>query len=45
VVRGAAITGPARVAAVLGRLPRVPLLSAYFRRLAAPAEPMQVPLP
>ncbi|HEX9289656.1 MAG TPA: hypothetical protein VF904_09035 [Anaeromyxobacteraceae bacterium] len=44
VARAAAITDPARVAAVLGRLPRVPLLRAHLRRLAAAVEPRQVPL-
>jgi hypothetical protein len=43
-VRAAAITDPARVAAMLARLPRVPLLRTHLRRLAAPVEPRQVPL-
>ncbi len=44
VARAAAITDPARTAAMLARLPRVPLLRAQLRRLAASAEPTQVPL-
>ena len=44
VARAAAITDPARTAAMLARLPRVPLLRAQLRRLAASAEPRQVPL-
>ena len=42
--RAAAITDPARIAAMLARLPRVPLLRAYLRRLAAVGQPRQVPL-
>jgi len=43
--RAAAITDPARVAAMLARLPRVPLFRAQLRRLVAPAaEPRQVSL-
>src|SRR6266540_3480558 len=38
VARAAAITDPARTAAILARLPRVPLLGAQLRRLAASAE-------
>ncbi len=44
VARAAAITDPARTAAMIARLPRVPLLGAQLRRLAASAEPSQVPL-
>jgi len=44
VSRAAAITDPARTAAMLARLPRVPLLRAQLRRLAASPEPRQVPL-
>ena len=44
VARAAAITDPARTAAMLARLPRVPLLRAHLRRLAVSAEPTQVPL-
>ncbi len=44
VARAAAITDPARTAAMLARLPRVPLLRAQLRRLAASPEPRQVPL-
>jgi hypothetical protein len=44
VTRAAAITDPARTAAMLARLPRVPLLRAQLRRLPASAEPTQVPL-
>ncbi|HEX9194303.1 MAG TPA: hypothetical protein VF871_11205 [Burkholderiales bacterium] len=44
VARAAAITGPPRTAAMLARLPRVPLLRAQLRRLAASPEPRQVPL-
>jgi len=41
----AAITDPPRLAAVLARLTRVPLLRAQLRRLAAPGrDPRQVPL-
>ncbi len=45
IARAAAITDPARIAAMLARLPRVPILRAQLRRLTAPAiEPRQVPL-
>jgi len=44
VARAAAITDPARVAAMLARLPRVPLLRTQLRRLASAVEPRQVPL-
>jgi hypothetical protein len=44
VARAAAITDPSRLAAMLARLPRVPLLRAQLRRLAASIEPRQVPL-
>ncbi len=44
VTRAAAIADPARVAAILARLPCVPLLRAQLRRLIAAAEPRQVPL-
>jgi len=44
IARAAAITDPARTAAMLARLPRVPLLRAHLRRLQATAEPRQVPL-
>ena len=44
VARAAAITDPARTAAILARLPRVPLLRAQLRRLATAVEPRQVPL-
>ncbi len=44
VARAAAITDPARTAAMLARLPRVPLLRAQLRRLAASTAPRQVPL-
>jgi hypothetical protein len=40
----AAINDPARVAAMLARLPRIPLLRAHLRRLAISIEPRQVPL-
>jgi hypothetical protein len=40
----AAITDPARVAAMLARLPGVPLLRGQLRRLSASVEPRQVPL-
>ncbi len=44
-VRAAAITDPSRIAAMLARLPRIPLLRAQLRRLSATAvEPRQVPL-
>lgn len=43
--QAAAITDPGRLAAVLARLPRIPLLRAQLRRLAAPRrDPRQVPL-
>ncbi len=44
VTSAAAITGLARTAAMLARLPRVPLLRAQLRRLTAVVEPRQVPL-
>jgi len=44
VVRAAAITDPARIAAMLARLPRVPLLRAQLRRLAAVSDPRQAQL-
>lgn len=44
IARAAAITDPARLAAVLARWPRVPLLRAQLRRLATSAAPSQVPL-
>lgn len=44
IARAAAVTAPARVAAMLARLPSVPLLRAQLRRLAATTEPTQVPL-
>lgn len=42
--RAAAIADPSRTAAMLARLPRVPLLRLQLRRLSAGAEPRQVPL-
>jgi hypothetical protein len=43
--RAAAITDPARIAAMVARLPRIPFLRAQLRRLAATVvEPRQVPL-
>ncbi|HET9594758.1 MAG TPA: hypothetical protein VFP65_04205 [Anaeromyxobacteraceae bacterium] len=44
IARAAAITDPARLATVLARWPRVPLLRAQLRRLATSATPLQVPL-
>jgi hypothetical protein len=45
IARAAAITEPARIAAMLARLPRIPVLRAQLRRLAATVvEPRQVPL-
>ena len=44
IARAAAITDPARIAAMVARLPRIPLLRAQLRRLAATPEPRQVPL-
>jgi hypothetical protein len=44
IARAAAISDPLRIAAMLARLPRVPLLRAQLRRLAAAPEPRQVPL-
>jgi hypothetical protein len=41
IARAAAITDPARIAAVLARMPRVPLLNAQLRRLAGHADPRQ----
>jgi hypothetical protein len=41
----AAIRDPARAAALLARLPRIPLLRAYLRRLMPPGAPArQLPL-
>jgi len=42
--RAAAITDPARVAAMLARLPRIPLLRTQLHLLTAVTEPRQVPL-
>lgn len=43
--QAAALTDPARIAAMLARLPHVPLLRAQVRRLAAPdQDPRQVSL-
>jgi hypothetical protein len=43
--QAAALTDPARLAAMLARMPRVQLLRAQLRRLAAPGgDPRQVPL-
>lgn len=43
--QAAALTDPARLAAMLARLPRVPILRAQLRRLVAPGpDPRQVPL-
>ncbi len=44
VARAVAITDPARIAAMLARLPRIPLLRAQLRRLAPTVEPRQVRL-
>jgi hypothetical protein len=44
VARAAAITDQARIGAMLARLPRLPLLRAHLRRLAATVDPRQVPL-
>ncbi len=45
VAQAAAISDPARIAAVLARMPRVPLLRAHLRRLATPGrDARQVPL-
>jgi hypothetical protein len=44
VARAAAITDPVRIAAMLARLPRVPLLRGQLRRLSASVDPRQVPL-
>ena len=44
VARAAAITDPVRIAAMLARLPRIPVLRAQLRRLAAASEPRQVQL-
>ncbi len=41
VVRAAAITAPPRVAAVLARLPRIPICRAQLRRLAVAIESRQ----
>lgn len=42
--QAAAVTAPARVAAVLARLTTIPILRVQLRRLCAAAEPRQVPL-
>jgi hypothetical protein len=44
IAHAAAIADPARLAAVLARWPRVPLLRAQLRRLVTSATPTQVPL-
>jgi hypothetical protein len=44
IARAAAIIDPARTAAVLGRLPRVPLLRVQLRRLTTASPPRPVPL-
>ena len=44
IARAAAITDPARLAAMLARLPRVQLLRPQLRRLATTIEPRQVQL-
>ncbi|HYD52560.1 MAG TPA: hypothetical protein VEA99_08030 [Gemmatimonadaceae bacterium] len=44
ITRAAAITASARVAAVLARLPPIPLLRSQLRRLRIACEPNQVPL-
>ncbi len=44
IARAAAIADPARTAAMLARLPRVPILRTHLRRLAPAVEPRQVPL-
>jgi len=44
IARAAALTDPTRVAAMVGRLPRIPLLRAQLRRLVTTAAPRQVPL-
>ena len=44
IVRAAAITDPARVAAMLARLPRLPFLRAHLRRLTATPDLCQLPL-
>ena len=41
IARAAAITAPPRVAAVLARLPRIPLHRGHLRRLVAPIESRQ----
>jgi hypothetical protein len=42
--RAAAITNPVRIAAMLARLPSIPLLRSQLRRLAAAVDPRQVRL-
>jgi hypothetical protein len=44
IARAPAIIDPAPTAAMLARLPRVPILRTHLRRLAAAVEPRQVPL-
>jgi hypothetical protein len=44
ITRAAAITDPARAAAMLARLPRIPFLRPQLRRLATTVDPRQVPL-
>ena len=45
IARAAAIPEPVRIAAMLARLPRIPLLRAQLRRLAAVInQPQQIPL-
>lgn len=44
IASASAISDPARIAALLARLPRVPLFRAHLRRLSVSADPRQVPL-
>jgi hypothetical protein len=44
IARAAAVTGPGRTAALLARMPGIPLLRAHLRRLTTDREPRQVPL-
>jgi len=44
IARPAAITEPVRIAAMLARHPRIPILRAQLRRLAVALEPRHVPL-
>lgn len=44
IARATAITDPARLAAVMARLPGIPLLRAQLRRAPSGATPTQVPL-